>query len=162
MRPRSEAALAVGALIALAAMAALLGRSGEPATSEDPRPSTFLTGPGGSRALMDALRRLGIEVRRFRERPARLARLGSAPRGILAVIGPTAPLSVPEMTAFVKFGRTSDLLLAGKSAEPLMRCFGYKVEERYLDSVAVVAPGTSPGPATPWVFGRLTAAHQQE
>jgi hypothetical protein len=161
MRPRTEAALAVGALIALVVVAALLGRSGEPVAPEDQRPSTFLTGPGGARALLDALTRLGIGVRRFRERPTRLAQLKSAGRGIFVLLGPTERLSAPETSALVRYSRSSDLLLAGKSAEPVMRCFGYQVEQRFLDSIAAVPPGTRPGPRAPWVSGWLRATHQR-
>jgi hypothetical protein len=137
MRPRTEAFIGFGALTVLAALAAVGGRARAPeaATVDDLDPSTFLTDPGGARGLLEATQRMGIDVLRFRGRPAALDSLTDRPRQLLAIIGPTAPVSPPDVTLLLRFHRSSDLLLAGKSAENVMRCFGYKVDRRLFDSV---------------------------
>src|SRR3990170_1014528 len=128
MRPRTEALLAVLALATVAAVAALLGRSSGGVPDTDWRPSTFLAGPEGARALLEAAQRLGIEVRRFRERPAGLTSLEDRTRQMLIILDPTVLFSPPERSPVLQFGRQADLLLAGPGAEPLMRCFGYRLE----------------------------------
>ena len=155
MRPRTEAALAVSGLTVLALIVAVLGRSRARLTPEDDRPSTLLAGPGGSRALLDAMPRLGIAVRRFRQRPRELVQLGDVPRQSLVVIGPSFPFSPPERTLLLGFNRPADLVLAGKSAERLMRCYGYRVERKPTDSLRAAPPGAPVGPRAPWVHGRL-------
>jgi hypothetical protein len=155
MRPRTEAGLAVSGLTVLALIVGVLGRSRERLTPEDDRPSTFLAGPWGSRALLDALPRLGIAVRRFRRRPRELVQLPSVARQALVVIGPSYPFSPPERTLLLGFNRRADLVLAGKSAERLMRCFGYRVERKVTDSLRAAPPGAAAGPHAPWVHARL-------
>jgi hypothetical protein len=155
MRPRTEAILAVSGLTVLALIVAVLGRSRERLTPEDDRPSTLLAGPGGSRALLDAMPRLGIAVRRFRQRPRELVQLGDVPRQALVVIGPSFPFSPPERTLLLGFNRRADLVLAGKSAERLMRCYGYRVERRFTDSLRAAPPGAPAGARSPWVHARL-------
>ena len=76
MRPRTEVALALGLLLVVGIVVGALGRRRNQAPSEDPRRSTFLAGPNGARALSDALTRLGVEVRRFRQRTRSLSSLG--------------------------------------------------------------------------------------
>src|SRR5438132_658782 len=102
MRARTEAVLAVSILGALALLVVLLARPRGAETSQDERASTFLSGPGGSRALLEATRALRIEVRRFRERPQELARrLGDGGRQALAILGPSYPFSAPERLSVV-------------------------------------------------------------
>lgn len=155
MRPRTEAALAVSGLTVLALLVGLLGRSREHLTPEDNRPSTFIAGPGGARALLDGLSRLGVAVRRFRRRPQELGRLENGPRQALAVIGPRYAFSPPEAHAVLGFNRRADLVLAGRSAERLMRCFGYRIERTLTDSLRAAPPGMLTRPTSPWVHGRL-------
>ena len=138
MRPRNEVAVAVLLLGALVLAAALLGR--QPAADRDERTSTFVTAPGGSRALLDAMIRVGIPVQRFRERTRGLPGVATARRPVLVILAPSIPFSAPERSAVLAYGARADLLLAGKSAEPLMRCFGYRVNRRFLDSVRVAPP----------------------
>jgi len=155
MRQRSEVALAVTLLGVLIVVAALLGR--RPGVDRDERTSTFIAAPGGSRALLDAMIRLGIPVQRFRERSRGLERIASSKKPVLVILAPSIPFSAPERSAVLRFGTRTDLVLAGRSAQPLMRCFGYQVNRRFLDSVRVVSPGTPPGPASPWVRATLVA-----
>lgn len=163
MRARTEAALAVGLLAALSVVAGLLAPPGAGPAATDERPSTFLAGPDGSRGLLEATRALGIEVRRFRERPGRLAeRLEDGPRQTLAILGPSFPFSPLEAGVVLGFGARADLLLAGSGTDALMRCFGYQVKRRRFDSLQVAAPGTVPGAAEPWVHAELQATRERE
>lgn len=157
MRPRAEALLILSLVALLLIVAALLGRSGEGRPNADRRPSTFLAGPGGSRGLLDALVRLRVPVQRFRRRPRDLATLTLPERAVLTILGPSIPFSVPERTAVLAFNARADLVLAGKSAEELMRCFGYQVNRRIFDSVQVARPGEIPGASAPWVRATLVA-----
>jgi hypothetical protein len=143
MQPRTEALVGLAALALLATLAGVAGSAHGPVTDTTADPSTFLAGPGGARGLLEALQRMGIGVRRFRERTVRLPRLGSPPGQILVILDPTAPISAPELKAFVNFAATTDLLVAGYRAEHLMRCFGYKVVRHPLDSVRVDGPGAT-------------------
>jgi len=160
MRGRTEAALGVGALTLLAFLVGVLAGPRGRETSRDLRPSTLLAGPGGSRALLEAVRALGIEVRRFRERPRELApRLGERSRQALAILGPSFRFSPPERSAVIAFNLRADLVLAGEAAENLMRCFGYEVKRRGLDSLRVIPPG-APGADSIWVHGELVATRR--
>jgi len=42
-----------------------------------------------------------------------------------------------------------------------MRCFGYRVRQRSVDSLPTAAPGTPPGPRAPWVRAELEATHER-
>jgi hypothetical protein len=112
--------------------------------------------------LLEATRALGIEVRRFRERPVRLsARLAGGPRQLLAIIGPTYRFSPPERSQVVAFNQAADLLLAGQEAQSLMRCFGYRVRWRLLDSLPAVPRRGTPDATTPWVHGTLEPTRER-
>jgi len=159
MRPRSEVMLAVSLLGVLVLIAGLLGR--RPAADTDERPSTFSVAPGGSRGLLNALQRLGIPVQRFRERSRELPGIGASPRQVLVILAPSVDFSAPERSAVLAFAEDADLILAGRDAEWLMRCFGYRVNRRILDSAAVAPPGVRPGPRAPWVRATLAATRQR-
>lgn len=141
MQPRTEAFIGLGTVCLLGALAAILGSRGVVQTSDDLRPSTFLSGPQGSRGLMEATRAIGIDVRRFRQRPQELRKLADSTRQLLVILDPSAPISSPELKQFLAFGASADLLIAGRHAESLMRCFGYKVDWKLLDSVRVLGLG---------------------
>ncbi len=142
MQPRTEALIGLAAVLLLGSAAAVLGSRGVVQESADLRPSTFLAGPQGSRALLEATRALGVEIRRFRQRPKELSRLvDSSKRQLLVILDPSTPLSPPDQALLLKFGQSADLLLAGRHDDDLMRCFGYKVEWKLLDSTAVLGLG---------------------
>jgi hypothetical protein len=144
MQPRTEALLGLGALALLVALAAALGQREHRGGEVDPRPSTLLTGPRGARGLADALDRLGIDVVRFRRGLQALPRdsaLGS--RTVLALLEPGASLEPSEAGTILEWSSSEDggdLILAGRSTNALMRCFGYAVEWRPFDSVVVRPP----------------------
>jgi hypothetical protein len=137
MRPRTEALAAVLLLGVLATIGTLLGRATGEVPDTDSRPSTFLAGPAGSRGLLEASRRLGIAVRRFRERPVHLEPGADSARRMLVILDPSAPFSPPEVGAVLRFASRADLLLAGAGAGTVIRCFGYRVERR-LDTAQVL------------------------
>ena len=155
MRPRTELALGLGALAVLSVLSTVLRKQQTPPPDTDTRRSTYLTGPLGARGLAEALERLGIVVRRFRQRTVHLEEMASRagePRRVLAVLDPTEAVDGAAAAALVRFSDSSDLLLAGPAAELAMRCFGFGVEDRFPDSVQAIPPGKPRGPATPWVY----------
>jgi hypothetical protein len=137
MRQRTEILVGFAALIGLGVVAGLAGRSGPEATSTALRPSTFVSTPGGAEGLLDALKRMGIPIRRWRERPVQLRSYAAVPRQIFVVLEPDAPISPPELPQFSRYSATSDMLIAGRTASDLMRCFGYRVEWHPFDSIRV-------------------------
>ncbi|HEV8148799.1 MAG TPA: hypothetical protein VGP61_01300 [Gemmatimonadales bacterium] len=162
MRARTEAGLALGVLGVLTFVVGLLARPRSTA-SQDERASTFLAGPGGARALLESVRALHIEVRRFRERPQELApRLADGRRQAFVILGPSLPFSPLERSFVIGFNHQADLVLAGENSESLMRCFGYRIRRRTFDSVRVVVPGSRPGDGAAWVHARLEATHERE
>lgn len=143
MRQRTEAIAAIGILIGLSVAAGVIGHaSAGPGFATNQNPSTYLADPGGTRALFDALRRLGVDARRFRDRPARLAHLADSTNQAFALLAPSAPLTSPEERAVLQFGKSADLVLAGLSTSALMRCFGYRVEPQILQAIPVTGTGT--------------------
>jgi hypothetical protein len=161
MRPRTELLLGLGGLALIAVLAGVLGQRRNRVPSEDPRRSTFLTGPNGARGLADALERLGIQVKRYRQRAQALEDLpdGPGPR-VLAVLDPYEAIRGPEVQAFLDFAsRPTDLILAGDGTERLMRCFGY-VPQESAESAQVAPPGVSPDSHAPWVHAVLSASSE--
>ena len=155
MRPRDEALVAVLSLAVLGMTVGQLGQTRRAPAIRDERPSTFVAGPGGSRALLDAMQRMGISVRRFRLRPRELDQLDDSGRQALFVLDPTIGLSAPEVTSILGFGQHADLVLAGADAEPLMKCFGYKTKRLFPDSLQVTRPGAARDSSSPWVHAVL-------
>ncbi len=149
MKTRTEVLVGLAALAALLGVAALTSRPGPAPAVPDSRASTFVAGPAGAEGLLDAVQRLGIGTRRFRDRPTRLAALGDSAGRMFVILDPDPfhPLSAPEVAAIFRFSSHADLLLAGNGANPLIRCFGYEAKRFLFDSVRVV--GTDdPAPRT--------------
>jgi len=139
MRPRVELAAGVAVLAALAIGVAALGTRGRREPDLDRRRSTFLTGPEGAKGFADALERLGVEVERFRRRPAALPDSGGE-RTVLALLGPADRPDFVDATAIVSFAGRNDLLLAGPATNAVMRCYGYAARFRRTPIVAMT-PG---------------------
>ena len=167
MPQRHKLGLALGVLALLALLAQQAGRRNRPADEVDRRLSTLLTGPDGARGLADALERLGLDVRRWRQRPQFLARdTGTPGREAFVLLDPAYALSVPSMQALLGFGdsalRRRDLVLAGEAVEPLMGCFGYMIRSVWPDSARVARPDQAPGPDAPWVHAHLVRRGERE
>jgi hypothetical protein len=124
-------------VLVLAVGAGVIGARRGRVSDADGRRSTFLVGPSGARGYRDALERLGVRVESFR-RPTAAFDTVAAPGTVVAVLGPSRPLS-PREGAAVAALRT-DLLLAGGGAGPAFRCLGYEVRPLRRDSVTVVPP----------------------
>ena len=165
MQLRTELALAFTGLGLLGALAAAVGRSQNRAPSADPRPSTFLAGPHGARGLADALQKLDIRVKRYRQRSRQLMIFPQdSGRMALVVLDPTESIRAGEVQDFLDFAAepgARDLVLAGPGASRLLRCFGYAYQSQRFDSVQAVAPGSTPDARSPWVNGVLAASSVQ-
>ncbi len=72
------------------------------ATPENELPSTFLSGPGGSKALYDVLARLGQPVERRRAALFNLTRDARHRPALLVVIGPSFALQPAELEEMVR------------------------------------------------------------
>jgi hypothetical protein len=154
MHPRAELVLGTAVVLTLAVGAGVVGARRGRATDADSRRSTFLVGPFGARGYRDALERLGVRVVPF-QRPTATFDTAAAPGTVVAILGPSRPLS-PREGAVIGALR-ADLLLAGGAAATAFRCLGYEVRPRRGDSVAVVAPPGSesrPFPAARAVLAR--------
>ncbi len=156
MRPRTEAAIALGSVTIIALLAALLGHSRATGVDTDQRASTFRAGPDGASALLEASRLAGRDVRRFRERTIRLRYLPPAGNRLLVELDPTVGYSAPETEELLAFARDNDLLLAGERADKLMRCFGYRVRPMFFDSALIAQPGLR----SVWVHATLRATRE--
>ncbi len=163
MRPRTEAVLGLGALVLVSLLLSRTKAARQAAQEADRRPSAYLAGPLGVKGLAEALRRTGVEVRPFRRglRSLPVDSVGTG-RTLLALLDPSEPIEGYELQLVRHWSDQSDrraLLLAGPGAEALMRCFGFALDWRVLDSVAVepAAPvGSDPRP-WPKVAGLLAA-----
>jgi hypothetical protein len=148
MRPRTEVAIGLGALIVLVGLGAALGQRENRPEQQDPRASSFLPGPRGARGLAEALTRLGVRVERYRRsaRQLRVSREGAG-RSVLVLLDPVVRLSpgeVGEILAWQDSSWGGDLLLAGPLTAGVMRCFGFQPDVRGFDSVSIRAPGQWP------------------
>jgi hypothetical protein len=147
MRPRTEAGIALGAVLALVALAAGLGQRENSPEKQDPRASSYIPGPRGTRGLADALLRLQVRVERFRGSPRQLNPTGDSARTVLAILDPIAGFPASETREILKWHESTgggDLLLAGAGTAGIMRCFGFQPDQLFNDSVRVRAPGNWP------------------
>ncbi|MGB7212940.1 MAG: DUF4350 domain-containing protein [Gemmatimonadales bacterium] len=129
MRPRAELGLALALGAVAAAGLAVHAFTTPGARALDRRRSTYLTGPTGARAWVDALDRLGVTTERWR-RPVEVLPTRYPPHQIplYAVLEPAVPLSFFEALQLERWSqRTGDLLLAGAGTDAAMRCFGWEV-----------------------------------
>jgi hypothetical protein len=144
MRPRAELAIGSAILVALGVGAAALGTRRAGTTDEDPRRSTYLTGPSGAQGFAEALAHLGMRVDRFRHPTESMDTLGRKRGGTLvALLGPSLPLG-PGEARFIA-AAPFDVLLAGWGAQRALRCLGYAVLGRRGHSAIALAPAGSRG-----------------
>ncbi|MEO8634330.1 MAG: DUF4350 domain-containing protein [Gemmatimonadales bacterium] len=145
MQPRTSTALGLGALAALVAIGAALGRRGNRELQQDLRPSSYLAGPSGVRGLADALTRFGVKVERSR-RPLRtlVGDMDGTSRTAVVILNPEMELDGGAIQLLAEWSARPggpDLVLAGSQAAPLMHCFGFGVDfgrfERYAIRTSV-------------------------
>ena len=117
--------LAVGVLVAsLLGLVLLVGPHAEPDETDDPRRSSFLSGPQGSRALYLTLETLDLPVER-QLTPWQ----ADAPGGGLVVLAPSRPPTQDQGEALLEWIRTGGTLLLATApgTDPLSRELGLSV-----------------------------------
>lgn len=145
MRPRTELAIGVAALAVLVFIAAAAGRRDRPNLGSDFRVSATVADPRGLKALAAVIERLGGRVTLWRQRPQRLT-ADIAEGATLVVASPMTTVTSADVVRLLDINREfAHLLVAGASAEPLLRCFGYAPRLRLLDSVTVRLPSGAAG-----------------
>lgn len=132
-------------LLAVAvSLAVFTGVRGPKATPENELPSTFLTGPGGSKALYDVLARLGQPVERRRTPLFNLTRDDGHRPALLVEIGPSLALQPAELEEMVRFLRGGGAVLAVGNAGGITACLGWESKESRrkveVDSLPVMLP----------------------
>ncbi len=160
MRPRTELGVSAGLLLGLGLLVVAVGSQPDRDT-EDSRRSTYLTGPGGASAFAEAAARLGVTVERYRRPTATLAAPDSAPRAVLAVLGPEMPLTPADARHLLQL--PTDLLLAGPGAEAAIRCLGYRLYRRpWRDSIRTRSPEGAEDLPAPRIAAVLVAHAARE
>ncbi len=138
MRPRTELGLSAGLLFGLGMVVVALGSRRPQPQERDSARSSYLTGPGGAHAFVQGAASLGVDVERWRRPLALLPGTDSVIPLVVAVLGPTLPLTASE--ARVLAGLGADLLLAGPGTAAAMRCYGYRVSVRPPERPARTRP----------------------
>lgn len=143
MSYRLEIGLAV--LIAGALGVALWAANRSPSRTPDfdPRTSTLLRGPEGSKALHEVLVRLGHPSERRRTSLFRLSEEGARRPAVLAVLDPPVRLQDAELDEVVEFVRTGGAVVSAGWGGGITRCAGWRrLPDRFRDdSVSVRARG---------------------
>lgn len=130
MRPRTSLLLALGGLLAVGYVAAMLGRREGRPQDGDFRRSTLLTSPSGARAWADALDLLHVRVTRFRRRPSDLPPANE--RVLFAVLDPAIPLSAMDALRLAAWQQAgASVLAAGTGSNAFLQCFGLMAESRF-------------------------------
>ncbi|HET7602392.1 MAG TPA: hypothetical protein VFK36_05200 [Gemmatimonadales bacterium] len=130
MRPRTSLLLALGGLLVVGYVSAMLGRREGRPQDRDFRRSTLLTTPDGARAWADALGLLHVRVTRFRNRPRDLQ--PPADSIVFAVLDPAIPLSGTDGVWLAGWLRSGgSVLAAGAGSDAFLRCFRLTAQPRY-------------------------------
>ncbi|MEZ0333149.1 MAG: DUF4350 domain-containing protein [Gemmatimonadales bacterium] len=140
MRPRTELAVGAGLLVFLGIGVAALGSRRARVTDTDPRRSTYLSGPSGARAFSDALDRFRVRVIRHRGSVESLDSVAGPESTLVALLGPTIPLTPREGALLAE--EPADLLLAGMGTERAAMCLGYRISSRQPAAIITPVPAT--------------------
>jgi hypothetical protein len=159
MLRRGERAVVVGAIVALA-LAALAGTLSAPARGiDDPRLSTYLTGPNGAKGLAQALGRLHLVVERRRRPYFDLASDRGGASVLLAFLDIAEPTARERMVIRDYVSRGGRIFVAG--ATGIESCFGYFSRRLRRgtegDSALVSFPAVRGLPNTRRLLSRLPA-----
>jgi len=131
-------------LVGGVAVAVTAGLRGPKVTVEGQQPSTFLTGPDGSKALYDVLARLGRPQERRRRGLFDLTRDSLHRPGLLVVLGPSLRLEPAELEEVVAYVRGGGAVLAAGFGGGIADCFGWESRDSWRadrpDSLAVTPP----------------------
>lgn len=117
MRSRRELWVLLGVVLVILALAVLTGRGQRGGSAFDPRPSTYVSGPFGARALIETLRELKLPVQRRMEPFADAGAL----RGPLAVLAPSMDPSEGEVHALAQWVRRGGTLIYASRASGGLR-----------------------------------------
>ena len=141
MSHRLEVGLAL-LLAAAIAVAIWAGQRSSKPPSYDPRASTFLSGPQGSKGLHEVLVRLKQPSERRRTALFNLATDRRHRPAILAVLNPPIPLQDAELEQVVQYVRSGGAVLAVGYAGGITPCTGWAIhpDSYRSDSVAVRSP----------------------
>ncbi|CAN5261971.1 hypothetical protein BH20GEM2_BH20GEM2_16060 [soil metagenome] len=159
--------LAAGMVMVVVALALLVGPDAERNTA-DPRPSTLLATPRGTRAVYLAFGRLDIPVEQ------RLTPFADADPlvGPLVMLAPGEPPTPHELAALAEYLQAGGTLIyAARPGDPTLELLGLRlesVEDRDTDSVGATATadptyhaltrGMRPVPGFRWVFADSSPA----
>jgi len=99
-------------------------RSGAPTPGFEP-PSTYASGPTGSRAPYEVLQAMGLAVERRRTPFFDLNAGGRAEPGLLVVVGPETALETAELTQVGKFVRSGGAVLVAGNTGGIGPCLGW-------------------------------------
>jgi len=146
MSYRLEIALVL--LLAAAIAVALWAANRSPKPPEfDPRASTFLSGPHGSKALHEVLVRLGRPSERRRTALFTLAADGARRPAILVVLDPPISLQEAELEQVAEFVGSGGAVVAAGRGGGVTRCAEWRLEPDHLrdDSVSVRPPAGKAG-----------------
>jgi hypothetical protein len=127
MSYRLEIGLAVLLAIGIA-LAAWAGTRKTETSDLDFRSSTFVSGPYGSKALHDVLRRLGRLSERRRTSLENLATQRAHRPAILVLLSPLFPLDNDEMEQVIRYVRGGGAVVATGSGGGLTSCAGWRVQ----------------------------------
>ncbi len=143
MRPRTEVALALGALGALCIVVGLIGSMNNESPPADPRRSIAIAGPEGARGLAGALTALGVNVERLRRRSSVWNESHPADEGTLVVLlDPSVPLDEVDGRAIGSIiDEGGHVLLAGSGVHEGLACVGYLSAHRAVPVLAQAAGG---------------------
>lgn len=136
----------MGVLVALIAALVILTSASRGPSGSDPRRSTFLGTPEGTRALMLTLRELKVPVARRTEAFTE----GDSLTGALALLAPPeepTPGELHALAGFVRRGGT--LLYAARFSDPVMDTLGLRLEELGDTADLLAAASFDGAPARP-------------
>src|SRR6266566_1379223 len=161
MSYRAEIGLAAVLAVALVVAAVAGGRQRVAAPSYDPRTSTYLDGPLGTKAVYDVLIALGRPVARRRTPLFDLVAGSRRAAALVAVLDPRLDLQPAELDAVRDFVRRGGAVLAAGDGGGITHCGGRHVASsgRYvLDSMAVRGPRDLVLPPTGYYLAPDTAS----
>ncbi|HET7462453.1 MAG TPA: DUF4350 domain-containing protein [Longimicrobium sp.] len=128
MHSRRELWVLGGVVLVIVALALLTTRGERGRAAFDPRPSTYVSGPFGARALIETLRELKLPVARRMEPFADAGKL----QGPLAVLAPSMDPSEGEVHALAEWVREGGTLIYASRASG-----GWRDREIALDTLGL-------------------------
>lgn len=161
MSYRLEIGLAVLLAVAIA-VASWAGSRKTTTSAFDFRSSTFVSGPDGSKALYDVMRRLGRLSERRRTSLENLGTQRAYRPAILVILTPLFPLRDDEVEQVVRYVRGGGAVLASGGGGGVTRCAGWRTQwvSRGSDSMPVRSP--DPGVRLPPTSRVLTPRRPED